>query len=126
MKYRSPLSRALGLGSAKEGVAHWWAQRVTAAALVPLMLWFVVSLALNVGAGYEQARAWVADPFVAVLLVLLLGAGFYHAKLGLQVIIEDYVHVELTKICCIVLMNFAVVFLGAMSIFSVLKVAFGG
>jgi succinate dehydrogenase / fumarate reductase membrane anchor subunit len=125
MSLRSPLGRARGLGSAKEGVAHWWAQRVTAVALVPLALWFVASLASHAGADHAAAVAWVGQPFVAVVLVLLIAATFHHAQLGMQVVIEDYVHTEWARLALVLLVKFAAVALAIACVFAVLKVAFG-
>src|SRR5207247_332653 len=88
---RSPLGRAIGLGSAKEGVDHWWAQRITAIALVPLVLWFVIAVIELAGADRAAFVAWLHHPVPAVMMVLLLIAAFYHSALGLQVVIEDYV-----------------------------------
>lgn len=126
MSLRTPLGRVRGLGSAKGGVGHWWAQRMTAVALVPLLLWFVASLVQMAGADYAHVTAWIANPVVAVLLVLLLGAGFYHLSLGLQVVIEDYVHGEPARLVSLVLIRFAGWILAAAAIFSVLKIAFRG
>ena len=123
---RSPLGRVRGLGAAKEGVGHWWAQRVTAVALVPLILWFVVSLIGLIGADHASFTAWVRQPLNAILLTLLLAAGFHHLQLGLQVVIEDYVHCEAVRIASIIAVKFVVVLLGLGGIFSVLKIAFGG
>lgn len=114
-----------GLGSAKEGVAHWWAQRLTAVALVPLVLWFVVSVILLAGSGYGAVYHWMGSPFVSVLMILLIGAGFHHAQLGVQVIIEDYVHTGWLKITCVALVKFAAVTLALASAFAVLMIAFG-
>src|ERR1700739_3371829 len=97
-RMRSPLGRALGLGSANEGVEHWWLQRITAAALVPLTVWFVIAIIRLVGADIDAVREWVASPLPAILLVLLLIATFWHGALGLQVVIEDYVHASLAKL----------------------------
>src|SRR3974377_2385970 len=97
-RMRSPLGRAVGLGSAKEGVEHWWLQRITAVALVPLTLWFVIAVIRLVGAYLDSVRDWVGNPFPATLLVLLLIATFYHASLGLQVVIGDYIHAEFAKL----------------------------
>src|SRR3982074_3848513 len=91
---RSPLGRAIGLGAAKEGVEHWWRQRVTAVALVPLTLWFVIAVIGLVGADHAVFVAWARNPMTTVFIVLLLIATFYHTALGLQVVIEDYVHGE--------------------------------
>ena len=126
MSLRTDLGRVRGLGSAKEGVAHWWAQRLTAAALVPLLLWFVASLVSLAGASHKAAAAWIGHPVHAVLLLLLLGAGLHHAHLGLQVVIEDYVHREWLKVTSIVLIKFAAALIAAASGFAVLKIAFAG
>jgi succinate dehydrogenase / fumarate reductase, membrane anchor subunit len=120
---RSPLGRVRGLGSAKEGVAHWWAQRLTALALIPLTLWFVISVISLAGAGHARTVAWIAAPVPAVLLVLLIAATFYHAVLGLQVVIEDYIHNEALRLGLIIVVKAAAVVLGAAAIFAVLKLA---
>jgi len=126
MSLQTPLGRARGLGSAKEGVSHWWTQRVTAVALVPLTLWFVVALLSVAGADYETVVAWIARPFNAVLLIALLISMFYHAILGLQVIIEDYVHHEGTKVASLLVMKFLLVLLGGSAVLAVLRIAAGG
>jgi succinate dehydrogenase / fumarate reductase membrane anchor subunit len=126
MSMRTPLGRVRGLGAAKEGVAHWWAQRLTAVALVPLLLWFVASLVQMVGADHAHVVAWIAQPVVAVLLALLFIAGLYHLALGLQVVIEDYVHSEPALIVSLVVVKFGCWILAATAIFSVLKIAFRG
>ena len=123
---RTPLGRARGLGSAKEGTAHWWAQRLTAIALVPLTIWFVASIVLLTGSGYDRAVAWIGEPLPAILLVLLIFVAFHHAQLGIQVVVEDYVHNGAVKLACIVLAKFAAIILGLGAIFAVLKIAFGG
>ena len=125
MDMRSPLARARGLGSAKDGVAHWWAQRVTAVALVPLTLWFVVSVVSLVGADYAAYKAWVGMPGNLVLLVLLIVTLFHHTQLGLQVVIEDYVHGETAKVVSLMVIKFTVVLLGASCVLAVLRVSFG-
>jgi succinate dehydrogenase / fumarate reductase membrane anchor subunit len=124
-RLRSPLGRALGLGSAKEGVEHWWVQRVTAVALVPLTLWFVVALIAHLGADHAAAVAWLRSPFTAVAMILVVVATFVHMALGLQVVIEDYVHHEATKIASLMLVRLACWALGAAALFAVLRVAFG-
>ena len=126
MSLRTPLARVRGLGSAKEGVAHWWAQRVTAVALIPLTLWFVASLLCMARTDYDSLRAWIAQPFTTILLVALLFSLFYHAILGLQVVIEDYVHQEGAKIASLLLLKFLLILLGGAAILSVLRIAFGG
>lgn len=98
MSLQTPLARVLGLGSAKEGVEHWWWQRLTALALVPLGIWFVVAVISIVGADYATARNWVAQPFNKVLLIAFVAALLHHGQLGLQVVIEDYVHLEAWKL----------------------------
>jgi succinate dehydrogenase / fumarate reductase membrane anchor subunit len=126
MNLRSDLGRARGLGAAKEGVAHWWAQRVTAVALVPLSLWLAASLAMLAGADHKAAVAWIGAPVNSVLLAVTLGVTFHHTQLGLQVVIEDYVHCKAMKVASIVLVKFASVLLAAASVFAVLKIAFAG
>jgi succinate dehydrogenase / fumarate reductase membrane anchor subunit len=124
-RMRSPLGRARGLGSAKEGVEHWWRQRLSAVALVPLSLWFVASLIGLAGADYAEFVEWLSAPLSATLMVLLLVATFYHALLGVQVVIEDYVHVEWQKLAALVVLRGIVALLGALSIFAVLRIALG-
>lgn len=126
MKFRSPLSQARGLGSAKSGTHHWWMQRVTAIALVPLIIWFLVSTLGLLGADYDVVKAWVAQPLTSVLLILFVSAFFYHMKLGVQVVIEDYVHGEGRKLAALLAVNFAAIALCVACIFSILKIAFGG
>src|ERR1700735_194690 len=100
---RSPLGRARGLGSARAGSKHWWAQRVTAVALVPLTLWFVWSALRLVGASHDDVLAWIGGPGPVVLVIALVLATFYHLSLGLQVVIEDYVHTEPTRLISLLL-----------------------
>ncbi len=122
---RSPLGRAIGLGSAKEGVAHWWAQRVTAIALVPLAVWFVIAIVELAGADRALFVDWVHHPLPAVLLVLLLIATFYHSALGLQVVIEDYVENETLRFGLLIVMRLASIVLAVLGIFAVLKLSLG-
>jgi succinate dehydrogenase / fumarate reductase, membrane anchor subunit len=124
-RMRSPVGRAIGLGSAKEGVEHWWLQRITAVALVPLSLWFVIAIIRLVGADVDSVRDWVGNPLAAILLVLLLIATFYHASLGLQVVIEDYVHAELTKLGLIIIVRLGCFALAVAGMFAVLSMALG-
>jgi succinate dehydrogenase membrane anchor subunit len=121
---RSPLGRAIGLGSAKEGVGHWWAQRVSSIALVPLALWFVISVIGLAGADLDTVVTWLDNPVAAVLFVLLIAATFYHGALGLQVVIEDYVENEGAKFAALIVMKLAAFLLAALGIFAVLKLAF--
>ena len=116
------LKPALGLGAAKEGVHHWWMQRLTAIALVPLGIWFAASVVLLEGASYKRVSTWIGDPVVSVLLILTVGTLFFHLKLGLQVVIEDYIHTKLIKFSCLVANTFLNIALGLVCIFSVLKV----
>ena len=125
MSIRSPLSRARGLGSAKDGVQHWWVQRVSAVALVPLVIWFMYSVAGMSGAPYLEFVSWVRQPWVTVLLVLFIGTTLYHSALGLQVVLEDYVSGEFKKIASIIAVKLACAVLAVAGIFAVLKIAFG-
>jgi succinate dehydrogenase / fumarate reductase membrane anchor subunit len=120
---RSPLGRAIGLGSAKEGVAHWWAQRVTALALVPLTLWLAIAMIGLVGADHAAFVAWVRSPMPAVLLILLLVATFYHTALGLQVVIEDYVHGEALRLGSLIIMRLLCILFAVRGILAVLQMA---
>ena len=122
---RSPLGRAIGLGSAKEGVEHWWAQRITAIALVPLSLWFVSAVIALIGADLETVQNWVSQPLAAILLVLLLIAMFYHLSLGIQVVIEDYVHTELVRLGLVVVVRLLSFGFAVAGIFAVLSIALG-
>jgi succinate dehydrogenase / fumarate reductase membrane anchor subunit len=119
---RSPLARVAGLGSAKTGVEHWWAQRVSAVALVPLTLWFVAALMAHVGSDYDTATAWLRTFPAATLMILLLATLFYHAALGLQVVIEDYVHSSM-KFAAIVVVRLACLALAVAGIVAVLRIA---
>ncbi len=103
---RTPLARARGLGSARAGVHHWWAQRLTAIALIPLVVWFAISLVMMSGADYGAVRAWIGSPVVMVLLILTIAIGLHHGQLGLQVVIEDYVHGDGWKLALIVAVRF--------------------
>jgi succinate dehydrogenase / fumarate reductase membrane anchor subunit len=123
---RSPLNRARGLGSAKSGVHHFWMQRLTAVALIPLVIWFAVSLVLLSGADYGMARSWLSSPFVMVLLILTICIGLYHGQLGMQVVIEDYVHNEGVKLALIVAIKFIAVFFGLVAIVASMRIGFGG
>ncbi len=121
--FRTPTKRAAGLGSAHAGAHHWWMQRLTAGALVILILWFVVSLVGAVGQDYATVTAWIASPAVAVTLVLLISATFYHAALGLQVVIEDYAKGAMRTLG-IIAVKAVCILLAVIALFSVLRIAF--
>ena len=121
MSLRTPLSKAKGLGSAKEGSHHWWLQRLTAVALIPLSIWLVFSIALLSSTSYETIVGWLQSPVIVVLLILFIVATFYHTQLGLQVIVEDYVDGWL-KIVTLILINFLCILLAVAGIIAVLKV----
>ena len=125
MKFRTPLARARGLGSAKSGTHHWWMQRLTAMALVPLSLWFVASLITLVTADHATVIAWLHSPLVAILCCALIVAIFYHGQLGLQVVVEDYVHTESLKLVSIVVAGFLSLLMAGACLFAVLSIAFG-
>lgn len=121
--FQTPVKAAKGLGSAKDGVHHWIAQRVTALALVVLVPWFFIAMAVAQISGYDAARAWVGKPYNAVLMLLLLTAAFYHMRLGLQVVIEDYITKSGTRIALLVLNVFVVTALWVTATFAVLRIA---
>ena len=122
---RSPLRRALGLGSAKVGVEHWWIQRVTAVALVPLTVWFSGSIIALTGSDYDAFLVWLKAPLSAIMMVLLLIALFYHTALGIQVVIEDYLHSDRTKIPTVVAIHLICFALAVAGIFATLRITFG-
>lgn len=124
MSIKSPLGRVLGLGSAREGTGHFWAQRTSAIALVPLMLWFAASMAGASGYDYETLSYWLAKPVNAILIILLCISVLYHAKLGLQVVIEDYVHGG-ARMLGLIAVNFICIGLAVAAIFAVVSVALG-
>ena len=119
---KSDLAKVQGLGSAKHGVGHWKLQRVSAIGMIPLILWFIPSLMLTIISGYNEAILWTQNPFNATGLILLLGTIFFHASLGLQVVIEDYVHSEGLKIISITFIKLLSILLGVLSILCVLKI----
>ena len=125
MRFRSALANVRGLGSAKEGTHHFWMQRLTAIALVPLSVWFVSSLVSVSTADYTAASAWVSLPWVTVLLIALVIALFHHAQLGLQVVIEDYLHERWMKFTALIVVKLSALLLGAACVVAVLRVALG-
>lgn len=123
MDLRTPLARVLGSGSAKEGGHHWRAQRVTAIILTPLTIWLVVSLIVMSGASYEAAVRWLSSPIVAALMLVFVATLCYHAHLGMQVVIEDYVHTPWLKITLLLTFQFAMLLLALVSMLAILRVA---
>lgn len=122
---RTTLGRVRGLGSAKEGVHHWWAQRLTALALIPLSVWFTASIISLAGAPYEAVAGFLGSPINGTLMIALILATFYHAALGLQVVIEDYVHDEGLKLAGIILVKGGLFLLGVATVLGVLKLILG-
>lgn len=120
---RSTLARVIGLGSAREGVGLWWAERVSAVALVPLTLWFIASIIAHAGSDYATFLAWLRTPLAVVLMILLLIALFHHTALGLQVVIEDYIHTE-TQFAAVIAVRLGCLTLAAAGILATLRIAF--
>jgi succinate dehydrogenase / fumarate reductase membrane anchor subunit len=125
MSLRSPLGRVLGLGSARSGSGHWWSQRVSAVALVPLTLWFVVSMLTLGSADFPTVFAFLARPLNGFLCILLVASAGYHSYLGTNVIVEDYVRTPATKIAGLLALRFAHVLAGGAAIFAILRIVFG-
>jgi succinate dehydrogenase / fumarate reductase membrane anchor subunit len=122
MSLRSPLSKALGSGSAGHGFSHWWWQRLSAVALIPLTLWLIYSILCLVGADYQTAIEWLAKPLNATLMLVFVIAMLFHAQTGLQVVIEDYIHTKWLNLSTLMLVKFAALILvvwAAISIFSI-------
>jgi len=128
MSIQTPLARVRHLGSAKEGADHWWWQRLTAILLVPLSLWFVASIWWLIigGATYEAFQDWLSGPVAAILMLIFVGALFYHLKLGLQVVTEDYVHKKAVKWTFLVIINLGCLIGAVAAVYSTVAVAFGG
>jgi succinate dehydrogenase / fumarate reductase membrane anchor subunit len=125
MSLRSPLGKVLGTGSAKEGVHHWWLQRLTSIALIPLTIWFVVSLLSLQSFDHVVVVAWMSQSWTALFLILFVLVATWHSQLGVRVIVEDYVHGG-TKTLTLVLLTFIHAIVAVAGVFAVLKVAFGG
>jgi len=119
---RSPLGRARGVGSARAGSHHWWAQRLTAIALVPLTLWFIFSVIHLSGASHQVVIDWLSSPWTLAPMLLLIVATFHHLQLGMQVVIEDYVHREATRMAGVLLVKGLSILLGLICVVSVLKI----
>ena len=125
MSLRSPLRRVLGMGSAKDGTGQWWAQRVSAVALIPLTLWFFFSLLSLPALDYVTVRTWLSFPLSGFLAVLLVAVLTYHSDLGTTVVVEDYMHSAGAKLLSLLSLRFLYVLVGGASIFAILRVAFG-
>lgn len=123
---KSPLARARGLGSAHDGVGHWWHQRITAASNLLLMIWLVWSVVSMSDMGYEAFTGWLAAPVNAILMILAVISVFYHALLGCQVVVEDYFHHEGFKLFKLAGMKMFFIGAGVACVFSILKIAFAG
>ncbi len=126
MRMESPLGRVRGLGSARSGAHHWWLERLTSVSTLLLFIWFAVSLLRLPGLDHETVTEWLRSPLAAVPMLLLIASTFWHLKLGLQVVIEDYAHEEGSKLFSILLLNFLTIAGAALAFFAVLKIAFGG
>ena len=125
MDLRTPIARARGLGSAKDGTRHWWMQRITAIALIPLSVWLVGSLVAIGAADHAQTVHWIRSPAVSIALLLTIAALFHHAQLGMQVIIEDYVHAGWKKLTALIAVKLLAITIAATAAFSVLKISLG-
>ena len=125
MDMNTPLSKVIGLGSAKEGTSHFWRQRLTAVANVPLIVFFVTLVISLQGADYQTVRDTLANPFISILMLLIIVSGVYHMKLGMQVIIEDYVHGEFLKVVTLIGNTFFCSVIGLAATFAILKISFG-
>jgi succinate dehydrogenase / fumarate reductase membrane anchor subunit len=126
MDMQSPLGRVRGLGSAREGAATWFAERLTALALIPLTVWFVAVMISGLDADYAAMRAWMAGPGNLTLMVLLLGFSFWHMALGLVAVIEDYVHNKPVEMAAVIAVKLGSLLLGVFSVVAVLKIGVGG
>ncbi|HZZ68024.1 MAG TPA: succinate dehydrogenase, hydrophobic membrane anchor protein [Phenylobacterium sp.] len=126
VSYRTPLGRARGLGSAKHGAGHWVSERVTAIALVPLVIWAVYAVLQLAAGDYGYAVHWIQSPLNATLTILTLAISFWHMQAGLRVVVEDYIHKTLSKSALLLLNLFVCGLAGALAILSILKVALGG
>ena len=125
MTLETPLARIRGLGSAKQGTHHWWMQRITAIALLPLTVWFVYSLLLLTMLDHAAVTSWIRSPVTSSLLILFIISIYYHAMLGVRVVIEDYIECEMLKISSVIILNFVFIFAALVSIIAVIMVTLG-
>lgn len=125
MSKQTPLAKVRGLGSAKDGTHHFWYQRLSAIALVPLTLWIMISIVMMTSLDHQSVIGWMSSPINSVLLLIFILALFFHAQLGVQVVIEDYIHSEWQKIACIILTKFLVILAGTAAVLAILKVFLG-
>ena len=123
---KTPLGRVRGLGPSGEGAEHWWDERLSSIAVLLLLVWLLVSLLRLPALDHETIDMWLSQPLAAVPMLLLVFAIFWHARMGLQVIVEDYVHDEGSKLFWILLINFAAILAAALALFAILKIAIGG
>lgn len=123
---RTPLSQVKGLGSAKEGTGHFWIQRLTAIGLIPLVVWVAFAVARLPSMSQADIHVWLSSPFSSVMMILFLVAAFWHAKLGLQVVIEDYVSDHAVRTVGIIAVTLICFALAVVGVFSVLRIAFTG
>jgi succinate dehydrogenase membrane anchor subunit len=124
-EHRTPLARVRGLGSAKSGTAHFWHQRLTAVANVPLTIAFVLIVVALLGRNHAAAQQILGAPLVAIVILLFIGSVTYHMRLGMQVIIEDYVHEETAKLALIMLNTFVAIAVALASAYAIFKLSFG-
>lgn len=124
--FRNPLATAHNHGAAGSGVEHWWSQRFSAILLIPLTVWLVWALVVLAGADYAEARAWLAAPWNTAMAILFVLASFYHGRLGVQVVIEDYIHHRVVELGLQVLVAITALIGGLAAVLAILKVAFGG
>jgi succinate dehydrogenase / fumarate reductase, membrane anchor subunit len=125
MSLRHPLAKVRGLGSAREGVAHWWAQRLSAVLLIPLSIWFLCSVATFVGAGYPDARVFLAQPLNAFLLMAFVLTLLYHGMLGVQVVIEDYIHTRALELGLQIIVKLTVFLCALGTVYALIRITLG-
>ena len=123
---RTPLARVLGMGSAKQGSSHWWWQRMTSVALVPLGVWFVISVLMLAGSDHGSATLWLRSPFQAAPFLLFMAVAFWHAAVGLQVVVEDYIHSEGLKMAVLITIKMIIALASVISVLLLLRIYLGG